>query len=212
MIRWTDTSPSVQWPVHENAAELLSQKQTNQPLVLVDQAIAAAVLLHLQTPPAGLTKWFSGIPIEQGGLLIGRITRLSEQTAVEQFDCIEVVASCAAPDATGTALSLRMESTVWQAANELCAQLNTKQADEETKLLGAIAGKVDQYRVIGWYHSHPNLGAFFSATDRQTQAAFFNHDYSLGWVIDPVRSTSAEQLEQAWFGGPQSTEVSVLLV
>ncbi len=41
--------------------------------------------------------------------------------------------------------------------------------------------------VVGWYHSHPNLGAFFSGTDRATQRAFFNRPYSVGLVVDPVR-------------------------
>ena len=42
--------------------------------------------------------------------------------------------------------------------------------------------------VVGWYHSHPNLGAFFSGTDRRTQQAFLGNAFSIGWVIDPVRN------------------------
>jgi proteasome lid subunit RPN8/RPN11 len=53
--------------------------------------------------------------------------------------------------------------------------------------------------VVGWYHSHPNLGAFFSGTDRRTQRHFFNRPYSVGLVIDPVRG------EEAWFVGPEAT-------
>jgi len=49
------------------------------------------------------------------------------------------------------------------------------------------AGKL----IVGWFHSHPNLGAFFSGTDRATQRNFFAHDYSLGYVIDPVRKEDA---------------------
>ena len=41
--------------------------------------------------------------------------------------------------------------------------------------------------MIGWYHTHPNLGAFFSGTDETTQRSFFNQSYSLGLVIDPAR-------------------------
>jgi proteasome lid subunit RPN8/RPN11 len=55
--------------------------------------------------------------------------------------------------------------------------------------------------VVGWFHSHPDLGAFFSGTDRRTQAGFFHHPFSLGWVVDPVRG------EQAWFCGPHSVEL-----
>ena len=52
--------------------------------------------------------------------------------------------------------------------------------------------------IVGWYHSHPGLGAFFSATDRRTQAAFFPHPYSVGWVIDP------ELDDEAFFVGQES--------
>jgi proteasome lid subunit RPN8/RPN11 len=58
-----------------------------------------------------------------------------------------------------------------------------------------------QGMVVGWYHSHPNLGAFFSSTDRRTQRAFFCQPYSLGLVIDPVRG------EEAWFLGSDSLPI-----
>jgi proteasome lid subunit RPN8/RPN11 len=58
--------------------------------------------------------------------------------------------------------------------------------------------------VVGWYHSHPNLGAFFSGTDRRTQRAFFAQPYSIGLVIDPVRN------EEAWFWGPDSVALASL--
>jgi proteasome lid subunit RPN8/RPN11 len=56
--------------------------------------------------------------------------------------------------------------------------------------------------VVGWYHSHPDLGAFFSSTDRSTQRAFFGNVYSLGLVVDPFRE------EEAWFGGPDAIPIS----
>jgi proteasome lid subunit RPN8/RPN11 len=206
MIRWTDTSPSIHWPLHSNATDLLLAHASDKPIVLVTEQLVADVLAHLQTPPAGLKTWFSGMPIEQGGLLIGRVTRLNETTLNDQFECIEVLAHSPAPDATGTALSLRMESTVWQAANDVCVELNaTLNLDQSQQQCGPC-------RVIGWYHSHPNLGAFFSGTDRQTQAAFFNHGYSLGWVIDPVRSSSSLNLDQAWFIGAQSVQTQATII
>jgi proteasome lid subunit RPN8/RPN11 len=206
VIRWTDTSPRIEWPVHSNAIELLKSSRSNAPLVLVTAQTVANVLSHLQTPPAGLKTWFSGMPIEQGGLLIGRVTRLNETTSSDQFECIEVLRHSPAPDATGTALSLRMESSVWQAANEVCDELNKRLSLDQNQ------HRCGPCRVIGWYHSHPNLGAFFSGTDRQTQAAFFNHDYSLGWVIDPVRSTSLQELDQAWYIGAQSVETVATII
>lgn len=55
--------------------------------------------------------------------------------------------------------------------------------------------------VVGWYHGHPNLGAFFSGTDRNAQKSFFRNAYSLGLVIDPIRN------ERKWFLGPDSIEL-----
>jgi len=50
--------------------------------------------------------------------------------------------------------------------------------------------------IVGWYHSHPNLGVFFSGIDRATQSAFFNYPYALGLVIDPIR-----RQRKCFFGG-----------
>lgn len=72
----------------------------------------------------------------------------------------------------------------------------------EPELWGRAASYLEQgLVVVGWYHSHPNLGAFFSSTDRRTQQSFFRHDYSLGLVIDPFRD------EEAWFLGKDSLSV-----
>ena len=94
--------------------------------------------------------------------------------------------SAKATDYHNSAVSLEMGTKLWRDASEPIS-----------------AG----YVVIGWYHSHPHLGAFFSGTDRKTQRAFFNHHYSLGWVIDPFRD------EQQVFCGAECEEYrSPLLV
>ena len=49
--------------------------------------------------------------------------------------------------------------------------------------------------------SHPNLGVFFSGTDRKTQKDFFDTEYSLGLVVDPVRD------EELWFFGGDSQQL-----
>lgn len=45
----------------------------------------------------------------------------------------------------------------------------------------------DKLRVIGWWHSHPNLGCFLSPTDLLTQKYFFSKPYQVALVIDPIR-------------------------
>jgi proteasome lid subunit RPN8/RPN11 len=139
------------------------------PALFVSNAVRAAVLEHLQTAT-----------VELGGLLIGSVGRLNPATPHETFEAIVVSHSVAAEFSEGTSVSLRMPAHVWSAANQIIEAEQTTQTP---------------LRVVGWYHSHPNLGAFFSQTDRQTQAHFFNHAYSLGWVIDPTDG------DEAWFIG-----------
>jgi proteasome lid subunit RPN8/RPN11 len=41
--------------------------------------------------------------------------------------------------------------------------------------------------VVGWYHSHPNLGIFFSSIDRRNSKLYFRKPHQVAIVIDPVR-------------------------
>jgi proteasome lid subunit RPN8/RPN11 len=42
-------------------------------------------------------------------------------------------------------------------------------------------------RVLGWWHSHINLGCFLSITDIHTQEYFFPAPYQVALVVDPIR-------------------------
>jgi len=115
---------------------------------------------------------------EQGGLLCGALYR-SKGPAI---DAVEIRVAVPATEFSSSGVSLRMETGVWDRVRETLAP-----------------GEI----VVGWYHSHPGLGAFFSGTDRRTQAAFFNHPFSLGWVIDPLHR------EEAWFAGGESEPLPI---
>lgn len=99
---------------------------------------------------------------EVGGLLVGCVA-LTEDAAAP---LVVVTRAVPGDERRNSAVFVELGSAVW------------RQADAAMQ-----AGEC----VVGWYHTHPNLGAFFSGTDRRTQAAFFPHPYSLGWVIDPYR-------------------------
>jgi proteasome lid subunit RPN8/RPN11 len=116
-------------------------------------------------------------PVEMGGLLIGAVHDLADSSS--SF-VIAVTDSVRSVEYNATGVSLRMEPDVWEKAR-----------------MKTAADRV----VIGWYHSHPNLGAFFSGTDRKTQRAFFYHPHSVGLVIDPIRN------EEKWFLGADSDEL-----
>lgn len=117
---------------------------------------------------------------EQGGLLVGEVFTLGNGAIAAVF----VRAGVAALDFASTGVSLRMETGVWTRAQETLRE---------------------QEMIVGWYHSHPGLGAFFSATDRRTQRAFFPHPFSVGWVRDPIHD------EECWFVGADSEPVSSVL-
>lgn len=47
--------------------------------------------------------------------------------------------------------------------------------------------------VVGWYHSHPGFGCWFSGTDVNTQQSFEQlHNRAVGVVIDPVQSVKGK--------------------
>ena len=114
---------------------------------------------------------------EQGGLLLGEVFAVDESVSVAASRAVVVCQAIPALDFASSGISLRMESGVWERARVALRPLEL---------------------IVGWYHSHPGLGAFFSATDRRTQAAFFPHPYSVGWVLDPLRD------DEAFFVGQES--------
>jgi proteasome lid subunit RPN8/RPN11 len=115
--------------------------------------------------------------VEMGGLLLG-----AAYDGLWGSDDIVIAVTdfAGSMEFDSTHVSLRMDPDVWERAR--------------LQSTGTSA-------VVGWYHSHPNLGAFFSGTDRKTQRGFFNQPHSLGLVIDPIR------LEEMWFVGADSTRL-----
>jgi proteasome lid subunit RPN8/RPN11 len=122
-------------------------------------------------------------PLERGGLLLGE--PLVNVPGVAVPSVVFVRTAVAGLDDDATEYSLRLAAGVWDAARA-----------------ALLPGEV----VVGWFHSHPDIGAFFSGTDRRTQAGFFPHPFSVGWVVDPVRR------EQAWFAGPRSQALPIASV
>ena len=114
---------------------------------------------------------------EQGGLLLGEVFADDEHVSVAASRAVAISQAIPALDFASSGISLRMESGVWERARAALRPFEM---------------------IVGWYHSHPGLGAVFSATDRRTQAAFFPHPYSIGWVLDPVLD------DEAFFVGRES--------
>ena len=144
-------------------------------------AHATAAPLVLVAAPVGdeIAAHLCSSADEMGGLLLGQAYAMPVTPRHGFGFLVTVEAQVPSERFDNSPVSLRMESQLWQRA---------------TPHLGAGLS------VVGWYHSHPGLGAFFSGTDRATQRAFFRQPYSLGLVIDPVRA------EHACYAGPESAE------
>ena len=174
-MRWEDQSEAVTLPAASTFLETLGPEDGQRLLALDNESprvVLASACLRAMRAHVGNS------PNELGGLLLGRAYR---QTGPAQIHVIVAEHSLASQVFDSTGVSLRMETELW---------------DRARPLLDAGAMKV-----VGWYHSHPNLGAFFSTTDRATQRSFFNNAFSVGIVIDPIRD------EMSAFVGPESTKV-----
>lgn len=150
------------------------------PLLIVAHAARTRVLAHLRSSQA-----------ELGGLLIGEAFSGDAPAAVgeviapaKSIAVVRVSEALPGDDHASTAISLQLGASVWNKARERLGN-----------------GRL----VVGWYHSHPHLGAFFSGTDRRTQRAFFAQPYSVGWVIDPYATDRASV--ERFYLGPRAREL-----
>ncbi len=160
-MKWVDESPPPDWPAWPAARPLPGEGAW--PRVLIARDVHRRVLAQLRRQP-----------VEDGGLLLGIPYHLPQRPA--EVALIEVLDAVPAPSTSGTMVSLRMDGEVWSAAN---------------RRLDELRGQLPFVRIIGWYHSHPGFGAFFSDTDRRTQAAFFREAYGVGWCVDPSDDSHA---------------------
>lgn len=75
-------------------------------------------------------------------------------------------------------------------------------AIDEVKKLPLYEGEL----LAGWWHSHPNLGIFYSQTDKDTQRAIWRAPWQIGIVVDPIRK------EFGVFQGPDSVRIEPTVI
>jgi proteasome lid subunit RPN8/RPN11 len=126
-----------------------------------------------------LQKHAESSDLEVAGLLAGRALVDADGTAVVQIEA----AIPADKDVERSSVHVTFRPTAWDS------------------LSPAIDDAVPGGALVGWYHTHPGLGAFFSSTDRRTQAGAFPQPWQLGLVVDPRSG------EEAAFVGPYSSPV-----
>lgn len=107
--------------------------------------------------------------VELMGYMVGRVFYSKEN------GILIGVCECTVPiDALGN-------STYFEATEEQMFDV-TEKSKEIAKSLG------DDYRIIGWYHTHPgNLSVFMSGTDERNQRALFPLDWHFAVVLNPQK-------------------------
>ena len=65
--------------------------------------------------------------------------------------------------------------------------------DTWTEITRQRDGFADDLEMVGWYHTHPNLGVFLSSMDRFICDHFFNRPLDVALVVDPLRG------DRGWF-------------
>lgn len=118
----------------------------------------------------------AGSAVEVGGVLVGRVFA----DPADDRLLVDVEAALPAAGALGTPTYFRFTPEAWDAISR------AREALHPDRL------------TVGWYHSHPGLGVFYSGTDRASQAAFFDRPWSVGLVVDPLQGA------HALFVGPRS--------
>ncbi len=175
MISWKEKEPDFA-PV--SVQKILASVPFPLAFVVLSSTAQSPLVIFPSTVRKRILDHLASSQRELGGLLVGRVAK----TPSSRSYVVAVEDSVIAKEFDSSSVSLTMNSTIWEDARN---QIST-----------------DRF-VIGWYHSHPNLGAFFSGTDRKTQREFFNREYHLGLVIDPVRN------EERWFYGSESGAVEL---
>ncbi|MCA2940441.1 MAG: Mov34/MPN/PAD-1 family protein [Microcystis sp. M113S1] len=158
-IIWEE-SDDVYKPIPKNLRDFMAQKGINlQPKESVYRVyINADALSNLKTHLK------TNLRVEQGGILFGNAY---QDTGLGIY--VDITAAVAAPATVGTGAHLDFTPHSW------------------TGIMDYAKAQHPDDNIVGWYHSHPNLSAFMSGTDMNTQQAFFYHPWCLSIVYDPCR-------------------------
>merc|ERR1719238_137086 len=108
----------------------------------------------------------AGVPMEVMGLMLGEF--IDDYT----IRCVDVFSM----PQSGNSVSVEAVDPVFQ-----------------TKMLDMLKQTGRPEMVVGWYHSHPGFGCWFSGTDMNTQQSFEQlNPRAVGVVVDPIQSVKGK--------------------
>ena len=137
--------------------ERLGEPVAGAPVLFVHQCPLEAILRHAQR----------GRLCEVGGFLLGSV--FCQDQAQPGLGYVEVEHFLPAAETRAGGASLTFTHDTW-------ADLARQSAERYPKSI-----------LLGWYHTHPNLGVFLSGYDFFIQRNFFSQFWQIALVVDPRR-------------------------
>ena len=125
------------------------------------------VLLHQTALLQILAHSRSRLDAELGGALLGQVYRYKGSVVVEVKAALPAVSTDHGPVHF------------------------TFSADSWARLHRDRAAHYAQLDIVGWFHTHPDLGVFYSSDDVVVHSAAFTLPWHVGLVVDPVRDEAA---------------------
>lgn len=100
---------------------------------------------------------------ENGGMLVG--------TVLEEFGKTNIIISgfVEAKYCEATPTTLKFTHETWEYVHK------------------EIEKKHPGKKIVGWIHTHPDFGIFLSEYDKFIHQNFFNEDYQVAYVVDPIQ-------------------------
>lgn len=105
----------------------------------------------------------SNLDVEVGGVLMGHLRE------GETYLSIDVLAALPAVTNDHGPVHFTFTADAW-------ARIHEDRSDQYPDL-----------QIVGWFHTHPDLGVFYSADDVVVHSAAFVMPWQVGLVIDPIR-------------------------
>ncbi len=113
------------------------------------------------------THSYSNLDCEVGGALLGRPYQFDDEIYLDVRAAIPAVTADQGP------VHFTFTADAW-------AQLHKDRMQ-----------RYPDYDIVGWFHTHPDLGVFYSSDDVIVHSAAFTLPWHVGIVIDPLRKETA---------------------